>query len=210
MKILAPVFFMFILAGCQPNSAEQENRQQPQAENKNTQQAEVENIDYLTLGQQHAQKAQSVLGGNLKQAMQEQGPIGALNFCHEQAIPLTDSVVAGDLVDLKRVSDKNRNPDNVANAAQLAYIDQAKQQLANGQMPEGKVGELNNQMVAYYPIVTQAGCLKCHGLPETDIAPETMAALNQLYPEDKATGFDVDQLRGIWVVTMAKQGNQNK
>lgn len=205
MKTIVSVLFMFVLVACQPNASEQENVQQPQIKNEKAQSSQADSIDYLLLGQQHAQKAQNILGSNLKKTMQEQGPIGALNFCHEQAIPLTDSTVAGNLLDLKRVSDKNRNPNNTPNASQLAYISEAKQQLAAGQSPKGMVSEVGGEMVAYYPIVTQPGCLNCHGSPETDIAPDTLAVLNKLYPNDQATGFDVDQLRGIWVVTMAKQ-----
>lgn len=197
MKILMSVLFILVFAGCQQNTDDQPK----------TVQKQTESIDYLSLGQQHAQQAQSILGSNLKQAMEEKGPLGALSFCHEEAIPLTHSVVVGDLLDMQRVSDKNRNPDNVPNAAELSYINQAKQQLSSGQVPEGMVSEVDNQMVAYYPIVTQPGCLKCHGSPEKDIAPETMNALSELYPNDKAIGFDVNELRGIWVVTMAKQSN---
>jgi nitrate reductase cytochrome c-type subunit len=197
MKNLVLLMITLLLVACQSQTVQPENELHAQAND----------VDYLQLGQQHAQQAQLKLGSNLKKAMQESGPVGALSFCHEQAIPLTDSVVAGDLLRLKRVSDKNRNPGNVPNADELAYIKQAKSQLASGETPDGMVHEVSNQMVAYYPIVTQPGCLQCHGSPESDIVPETLQAINKYYPKDKATGFDVNQLRGIWVVTMAKQNN---
>ena len=193
-KILITIMFLFLMA-CQPKT---ENHEEAVKSQEN-------NIDYLSLGQQYAQTAQKKLGSNLKQAMQESGPVGALHFCHEQAVPLTQSVVAGDLLDLKRVSDKNRNPDNTPNEPQLKYIKQAKSQLAEGQNPSAVVREVNDQMVAYYPIVSQPGCLQCHGSPKTDIAPDTLQAIRERYPDDKATGFDVNQLRGIWVITMAKK-----
>ncbi|KAA3641060.1 MAG: DUF3365 domain-containing protein [Proteobacteria bacterium] len=199
MKMLMFISIALFLMACQPQTMV------PQDEN-NTQ---ADTVYYLNLGQQYAQNAQKKLASNLKQAMQESGPVGALNFCHEQAIVLTDSVVAGDLLDLKRVSDKNRNPDNVANDAQLAYINQAKSQLLAGQNPPAVVHELNDQMVAYYPIVSQPGCLQCHGSQQTDIAPETLQAIKEHYPDDKATGFAVNQLRGIWVVTMAQHPSGN-
>ncbi len=195
MKKLALVATILFLVACQSQTKEQSTETDTQADT----------IDYLSLGQQHAQKAQQKLGGNLKKAMQKSGPVGALHFCHEQAIPLTQSVVAGDLLDIKRVSDKNRNPDNVPNANELNYINQAKAQLAAGEQASGEVLEEEDKMVAYYPIVTQPLCLQCHGSAQTDIAPETLQAIQKLYPNDKATGFDVNQLRGIWVVTMAKK-----
>ena len=59
-------------------------------------------------------------------------------------------------------------------------------------------------MTGYYPITTQAMCLQCHGNPESDIAPETLSAIERFYPEDLATGYGENELRGIWVVEMAK------
>ncbi len=44
-------------------------------------------------------------------------------------------------------------------------------------------------------------CLQCHGTPNQDIAPETLAAIQKLYPGDKATGFKLGDLRGLWRVT---------
>ena len=41
-------------------------------------------------------------------------------------------------------------------------------------------------------------CLKCHGEPGRDIAPENAAVIQRLYPQDEATGFKLGQLRGAW------------
>ncbi len=199
MKQLMLIATILFLVACQPQTKEQSSETV----------TEAANIDYLSLGQQHAQKAQQKLGANLKKAMQESGPVGALHFCHEQAIPLTQSVVAGDLLDIKRVSDKNRNPDNVPNAQQLDYINEAKAQLATGKKPSGEIRETGGQMVGYYPIISQPVCLQCHGSPQIDIAPDTFKAIQKLYPNDKATGFDVNQLRGIWVVTMSQHPSED-
>ena len=43
----------------------------------------------------------------------------ALEFCNVNAIPLTKQLEDQHNVMIKRVSDKNRNPDNVANVAEL-------------------------------------------------------------------------------------------
>lgn len=47
-------------------------------------------------------------------------------------------------------------------------------------------------------------CLQCHGNPNAEIKPETYTALKALYPNDKATGYDVDQVRGIWSISFEK------
>ena len=54
----------------------------------------------------------------------------------------------------------------------------------------------------YAPILLAAPvCLQCHGSAVKDIAPATMAAIKKLYPDDKATGFQLGDLRGLWRVT---------
>ena len=42
-------------------------------------------------------------------------------------------------------------------------------------------------------------CLKCHG---SDLAPDLAAKLAELYPEDKAHGFAVGDLRGAFSVKL--------
>lgn len=44
-------------------------------------------------------------------------------------------------------------------------------------------------------IRVQALCLKCHG-QEQDISPNVKKLLNEHYPDDRATGYNVGDLRG--------------
>ena len=53
--------------------------------------------------------------------------------------------------------------------------------------------------------MTNIMCLQCHGKPDKDILPNTLTKIGSLYPEDKAIGYGVDELRGIWVVEMDKK-----
>ncbi len=47
-------------------------------------------------------------------------------------------------------------------------------------------------------------CLKCHGLPGKDIDANTLALLQKKYPEDKATGYKLGDLRGAWKISFSK------
>ena len=47
-------------------------------------------------------------------------------------------------------------------------------------------------------LVSNALCLRCHGEPGPDISAEDLALIQRLYPQDKATGFKLGQLRGAW------------
>jgi hypothetical protein len=63
----------------------------------------------------------------------------------------------------------------------------------------------NGRATFYSPIViTNPLCLQCHGIPGTDLAPSTVALLQQLYPRDEATGFKLGDLRGLWRVDFAR------
>ena len=105
---------------------------------------------------------------------------------------------------IKRVSDKNRNPNNKANAQELDYISLYKQILKNGEEPEPIVVEENKKVNFYYPIVTNAMCLKCHGTPGKEIQRETYDKIKELYPNDKAIGYDVNEVRGMWSISFDK------
>lgn len=149
-------------------------------------------------------QTKSVLGKNLLQAINSKGTAGALSFCNIQAIPLTDSMAVLLDASVKRVSDKNRNPNNKANASELEYIRQSKVALAKGMEIEPKLITTANGYTGYYPILTNKMCMQCHGEKGSDISTEVSNKIKALYPADLATGYGVDQLRGIWVVEMKK------
>jgi hypothetical protein len=58
--------------------------------------------------------------------------------------------------------------------------------------------ELSDTRLGYVePIFLQPVCLTCHG--ET-LAPDVASRIEELYPDDQATGFAVGDFRGLfWV-----------
>ena len=146
----------------------------------------------------YATEAQQLLGSQLKQKIAEGGPENALEFCNINAIPLTDSISKKYTVTIKRVSDQYRNPDNAANPQEIAVITTYKAMLAAGKMPEG----LLKDGYYYSPIVTNAMCLQCHGTPGKEMTEQTHKKIKSLYPQDKATGYGVDELRGIFSIAV--------
>ncbi|MFT4679327.1 MAG: MinD superfamily P-loop ATPase [Litorivivens sp.] len=75
--------------------------------------------------------AQSFLGKNLFGAINANGCAAAVELCNARAIDLTDRMVGVLEASIKRVSDLPRNPLNLANADELAYIKQLKVKLEN-------------------------------------------------------------------------------
>ncbi|TDU40460.1 uncharacterized protein DUF3365 [Gelidibacter sediminis] len=162
-------------------------------------------VSYADRGLKYALNTQAVLGNNLMKAIESSGTSGALTFCNEKAYPLTDSMAKLQKVNLKRVTDKPRNPDNQANAAELEHIETFKEIIANQELPNPMISESGGKVLVYYPILTNSMCLQCHGKPNKNIASSTLSKLKILYPEDKAIGYGVNEVRGLWSVTFHKQ-----
>lgn len=192
-----PILFSFsllmVLGACHDSSVEKVSSEPvPEA---------TAALDYLELGKAAVAQAQGVLASNLMTAIKAKGTVHAIQFCNIKALALTDSVANAVHTQLRRVSDRPRNASNQANEDELAYM--ALMQAEGKYAP--KVSEINGSMVGYYPILTNAMCMQCHGKKDTDIAPITAQALAKLYPMDKATGYAPDELRGLWVAIMNKK-----
>lgn len=134
---------------------------------------------------------------DLKQALLaglEAGPVAALAACQIEA-PAIAARRAGSALTLGRTSHRLRNPANIAPAWVVpllqAYLDEPA-----GMAP--RTVALANGVTGYVePIMTQPLCLTCHG---SKLAPDVSAALASRYPDDRATGFVVGDLRGVlWV-----------
>lgn len=164
----------------------------------------IDDLPYVERGLKYALTTKAVLGKNLMGTIQKKGTLEALSFCNERAYPLTDSMSVVHNAVIKRVSDKPRNQKNRANTEELEFINTFKQQLANQLEIQPIVKESEDNVHVYYPITTNSMCLQCHGKPEQDIRPEVINRLTTLYSNDKATGYSVGQVRGIWNVTFSK------
>ncbi|MFD0797283.1 DUF3365 domain-containing protein [Maribacter chungangensis] len=163
---------------------------------------------YAKTGMQYALAAKGALGKNLMKAIQEKGTGGALEFCNVKALPLTDSIAQLKNAKIKRVSDKPRNPGNTANTEELGYISYFKGLIASGIEPKPIVKEARGEVQFYFPITTNAMCLQCHGTPNEQVQPATMAKLQELYPTDKALGYDTNEVRGIWAIVFDKENQK--
>jgi len=115
------------------------------------------------IGLEHALSTKQLLGQNLMGAIQKEGTLHALEFCNIEAIPLTKQMDEQRGAVIRRVSDKNRNPDNAANEEERYYIAHFQKEIAVGKDPKPVVLPEGNQTLFYYPIVTNSMCLQCHG-----------------------------------------------
>lgn len=171
---------------------------------KNTSSPEPQ-TDNADTGLRIALAAKAALGKNLIKAINKKGTVGAIEFCNTRALPITDSLSVMKNAIIKRVSDKPRNQGNTANEEELGYISYFKKLIDAGKEPKPIVKTENGEVDFYFPITTNAMCLQCHGKPNEQIQPETLTALKNLYPTDKAIGYDLNEVRGIWVVNFDEE-----
>lgn len=160
----------------------------------------------LKLAREAAQDAFAQLSGELAKAIENGGPVAAIPICSEKAQPLVAEVASRRNLGLRRLSDRPRNPQQGASGPDLAAIETFRTAIQNGNAPEPAVEEMRDgsTLVRLPIIVSQPLCLQCHGT-DTDIAAETRAAIRKLYPDDQATGYQLNDLRGIWQVTLGQQ-----
>jgi cytochrome c551/c552 len=152
-------------------------------------------------GLQYALNTKKELGKNLMGTIQKKGTKEAVTFCNKRAYPITDSMAVAQNATIKRVSDKPRNPNNQASTKELGIIAQFKKAIANNEEYK-PITEVENGKVTFYaPILTNSMCLQCHGTPRKTIQPEVFKTITSLYPEDKAIGYDVNEVRGMWSIT---------
>lgn len=125
-----------------------------------------------------------------------QGPAAAIDACRLEAPAIADRISVDGVV-VGRASHRLRNPDNAAPdwvAPVLAeYLDQD-----GGWEP--RVVDTDAGSKGYVePIAMQPLCTTCHG---PAIAPDIAERIAALYPEDRATGFEVGELRGVFWVAL--------
>jgi hypothetical protein len=159
-----------------------------------------------------AKEAFSELSSNLLAAMARSGLKEALPYCSDKAIPITKGVAARNDVGLSRVTHKPRNPANKASAAELALLRQFQSELAAKRSPAPVLVTNSPPSAAVYvPIVISTPlCLSCHGKPGTEISADLHTVIRRLYPDDQATGFAMDDLRGLWRVDFPAQPQERK
>lgn len=156
---------------------------------------------YLTQSRTTAQQFSAQLGGTLKQQIQTGGVESAIPVC-KQIAPTLAAQYSTDKKIVKRVSNKNRNaiqgnPDAWEKAALARFQAAINTDQQNQNLEFSEVVTENNHRYFRYAkgIRVQALCLQCHGQAQ-DISPNVQKLLNEHYPNDLATGYQVGDLRG--------------
>ena len=143
------------------------------------------------------------LKGTLVSVMKEKGPVGAVDVCHEKAQEITrkhnkDGWKVG------RTALKLRNPKNAPDEWERAVLQEFEKKIAEGADPKklakAEVVEMNGKKVFRFMKAIPVGkpCLNCHG---EKVKEDVLAIIRKHYPQDRATGFKLGQLRGAFTLS---------
>lgn len=169
--------------------------------------SEEEINDYTAQGKAIAQATYKALNNQLKQAMQTGGVEQAASFCHVVALPLTDSLSQQYNAVIKRTSLKLRNTANTPDSLELAMLKMydIMSKMRNPVLVPKLLEKGDDEIQFFAPIqIKNETCLKCHGVLGQTMKEEDYAFIQQNYPNDQATGYKMDQVRGMWSITLKK------
>jgi hypothetical protein len=145
---------------------------------------------------------QERLKGELAAAIKADGVANAVSLCQTTAPDLSTEFTDSSRFEVMRTSLKLRNPENAPGAWEREVLNEFQQKAAAGANPK--------TLERYDEIVTPEGdklfrymsgipageiCLNCHG---SEIKPDVKAELVRYYPDDKATGYRLGELRGAF------------
>lgn len=160
---------------------------------------------------ERAQKSKAVvqefmgqLKGELEAAMKVGGPVNAINVCNKKAPAIAASLSEKYGWKIARTSLKTRNSSNAPDAWETRVLNDFEARKTKGEDVKPMAyfeavnsdGKQNFRFMKAIP--TGEVCLKCHG---TEMAPAIKAKLQELYPNDMATGFKLGDIRGAFTIS---------
>jgi len=161
---------------------------------------DAEKTEIIPIGQLAAGALLKTLQTELKGAIETKGMMGAISICNTRALDITDSLSKKlpRVNEIKRTSFKYRNlknkPDSFEQEA-LKYFSSDPENLKEV-LVQKIVKGMNTHFRYYKPMVIKPVCVFCHG-PGENMAPDLTKKLKNIYPDDKATGYNIGDFRGI-------------
>lgn len=135
----------------------------------------------------------------LQQELAKSGAEGAIPVCKDMAPVMAAEVSQQTGWKIKRASLKTRNEARgTPDAWEKAALEDFEKRAAAGESPATleKGEQVGNEYRYVKAVPMQAQCLACHGTAD-QISPAVKAVLDRHYPNDRATGYALGQIRGV-------------
>lgn len=139
------------------------------------------------------------LKNELVKAIQEKGYSGAISVCKIKSPELENTFSAANNKKIYRISDKYRNPKHKPTDDEYQVLQYWIKKLNENQPIKPVYYQIGDKTKVLKPIkIIGDMCLKCHG-DYSQIDPDVKEILKKEYPEDKAIGYKLNDLRGAFV-----------
>jgi len=144
------------------------------------------------------------LKGELQKGMQEGGPVNAIGACKDKAPAIAAALGERHGLDVGRTSLRVRNPQNAPDVWEKAVLEDFEERKLAGEDPAtmeyyAAAEQMDKTVFRYMKAIPTAElCVACHG---AEIPPDVAAKLAELYPQDKARGFQPGDIRGAFTIT---------
>lgn len=145
------------------------------------------------------------LQGELKAAIQAGGPVNAIEVCQKRAPAIAQQLSQETGWSVGRTSLRPRNPAlNAPDPWEQQVLQRFDERQAAGEdvkpMAHAEVVEADSGKAFRFmkAIPTAEVCLACHG---QDLTPDVIQALDAAYPEDRARGYSLGEVRGAFTLS---------
>ena len=144
----------------------------------------------------------------LTDAIAKSSAADAVTVCQDTAPKMAKAASEQSGWQVRRVSLRNRNPKAVPDAWERETLEDFDRRAAAGEAPasleRATVQTFDGKPLQRYmrALPTQGLCLSCHG-PADQLAPGVAERLKALYPDDRAVGYSLGQIRGAMTLKRA-------
>lgn len=142
----------------------------------------------------------------LQEEIAKGGPESAIEACRVKAPAMARAASESTGWTVRRVSLRNRNPKAVPDAWERAALEDFDRRAAAKEPPatleKAEVVDVDGRPMQRYmrALPTMALCTQCHGTADA-LSPAVKAKLQALYPQDRATGYAVGEIRGAMTLS---------
>lgn len=166
--------------------------------------ADIHQIELVGKSKTAINEFMGQLKGELQTSMKSSGPIKTVDICKEKAPVIAKNLSEKYGWKIARTSLKTRNSNNAPDAWESKVLDEFEKRKQNGEKikPMAYFETVNENGIKSFrfmkAIPTGKACLSCHG---ENIEAALAEKLNSNYPNDKARGFKLGDIRGAFTIT---------
>ncbi|BDD03630.1 c-type heme family protein [Aureibacter tunicatorum] len=153
--------------------------------------------------------AGEIMSSSLDNSLEKTGLIGSLEKCDLNKYSFLSDLENQFNCEIQRLSDRSRNlKSSLKTQSDYKVWEEFKEAYKSKPEIDTLLVNKKGELVYYKTIsIDNKSCLNCHG-NEKNMTRQFKERLSDLYPQDKAKNYLMNDLRGVWKVTFKNQQNK--